>query len=117
MSYSIWFNEGIAVLKKYGFDSLADGWDYELVNMLLEKHIDKVQAADSRERTIEMFEAGLSAHTGMRGMKLSDFISNTQDIDAIYSIFLQWRTALLSETKTTVKTEVYSCPMDMERIL
>jgi phage terminase Nu1 subunit (DNA packaging protein) len=117
MTYSIWFNQGIAVLKKYGFDSLADGWDYELVNMLLGKHIDKVRAADSKEKTTEMFEAGLSAHTGMKGMRLCDFINDTQDINVIYTIFLQWRTVLLSETQTTVTVAVHSCPMDMERVL
>lgn len=96
-NYSLWFQQGIAILKRYGFDSLADGWNHELVNLLLKKDLNKVKDANTKEKTIAMFNDGLAIQSGVNGIHICDFISDTHDIDAIYLIFNQWRTALLSE--------------------
>lgn len=81
---------------KYGMDDLLTGYEPDLINLLLQNHIEKVRAANSYEKCIAMLNQALSAHL-QRSVDVNYFITKEQDRHELYDLFKAWKDRLEAE--------------------
>jgi hypothetical protein len=74
---------------------MLTGLTPELINILLQNHIEKIKAANDYDSTISLLNTDISSHLGMT-ISVSDFITEADDRTKLYNIFSSWRSKLLA---------------------
>lgn len=85
----------VIILTKHGLDSYLEGYDAELVNLLMSNHLQEVQAADSYEACMKMMNEAIAVLLGAP-ITVDQFMPSDVDRQACYSLFQQWRGQLLA---------------------
>lgn len=93
-SYQQLFDSVHAIAKSYSMAELMDGFTPELINILLNNHITKIQQATTYEITLKLLSDAVSSHLGVQ-MSVENFITKVQDRETLYALFQQWRHKLL----------------------
>ena len=89
------YDQALVVLKKHGFDLFIPvGMSPELINLLMQNHLDKVRAADSQQKAEKMMDDAMTAHIGLP-IRVESHLREEADRKALYHVFAQWRTMLL----------------------
>jgi hypothetical protein len=109
MSFQELFNHTRTVMTQYGLDYLMDGYDPELVNILLSNNFEKVRETITYDEVLNLINEGLSTHLskwislgGM--MKVENFIKQ-DDCKQLYSIYTCWRGKLIDEDENLFRTK------------
>lgn len=104
---------------KYGFDDFLTGYEPDLINILMQNHIENVHAADSYEKCIAMLNQAISAHLGA-SVNVNNYMSDEQDRHQLYALFKAWTAKLEKDLAppTVQVASVQSTPVGLaERIL
>jgi hypothetical protein len=75
---------------------MLKGFTPLLLNLFAQNHIEKMQQADSYEKSVLLINNALTSQFGT-SVSIGDFITDQADRCKLYSIFAQWRAKLLTE--------------------
>lgn len=96
MSYQSLFDEILVVVESYSLSTLLNGLDASLVNILLTRHMAKIELCLDYSTSIQMVNHALSAHVGIN-IQVDTFITDEKDRRKLYDLFQEWRQRLLAE--------------------
>ena len=96
-TYKSLYADAQALAEKYNMLELMDGFNADLVNILLMNHIETVKLAVDYDSTLDLLREAVSAHIGF-SVDLDHFISSENDKHALYKIFTTWKNKLLLES-------------------
>lgn len=86
------------IASNYSFGTMLNGFNPELINILLRNHLEKLKAASSYTATHKLINDAISSQFGM-AMDLTNFITTATDRDQLYKLFAAWRLQLLAEVQ------------------
>ena len=105
-TYQQLFDSVLGIAKSYSMEQFMDGFTPELVNILLNNHITKIEQATTYEITLKLLSDAVSSHLGVQ-MSVENFITKVQDREILYDIFQQWRSKLLQlEDESSKEREI-----------
>ena len=100
-SYESLFVQVKEITSKYPFGIFLDGFDPDLINLLLRSHLDKLKKASSYETTQKLIYDAVSMH-------VDDYISDEPDRKSLYELLAKWRLQVLAEVEAEAKTPIPS---------
>jgi len=98
-TYQQLFDSIYELAKKYNLAEYMNGYDAELINILLDRddNIKQLKAADSYEKTIQMANTALSNYAtggwfpGWLGVNVESYVTDVNDRQRLYALCSQWR--------------------------
>ena len=94
--YNRLHGEFIAILTKYQLGRIASPYTPDLINFMMRKHLDKVQAAVDYSSTLQLINTTIVAQMGLK-LDVTAMIREQADKDALYKVMAEWRSTLLWE--------------------
>jgi hypothetical protein len=88
------FMEIQALAEKYSMLELMDGFNADLVNILLQNHIESIKRAVDYDTTLDLLSTAIASHIGI-SVDIEHFISCQKDRSKLYEIFTAWKSQLL----------------------
>ena len=111
MSYELLFGEVKKIVTKYALAAMMDGYDVELVNLLLTNNIDRLIEAKTYEATVEMINEAGTAYMATTyfpiAFHVDSFVTEEVDRQLLYQIFKCWRSKLIREEDVMSKIAVF----------
>lgn len=83
------------IANKYPMGQMLKGFTPDLINLLMQNHLEKIKLASTYESAAQLINDSLASKLGA-GMDVSQFITADADRVQLYSLFAEWRTKLLS---------------------
>ncbi len=94
--YNRLHGEFIAILSKYQLGRIAAPYTPDLINFMMRKHLDKVQAAEDYSSTLQLINTTIASQMGLK-LDVAGMIREQADKDALYKVMVEWRQTLLWE--------------------
>ncbi len=94
--YNRLHGEFIAILSKYQLGRIAAPYTPDLINFMMRKHLDKVQAAEDYSSTLQLINTTIASQMGLK-LDVAGMIREQADKDALYKVMAEWRQTLLWE--------------------
>lgn len=88
------FDTSIKILKKYSLGGIVEGVPIETINELIKQHELELHSCDTFDKAMVMANKALYDTSGFP-MKIESFISNRDDLMALYTIFVEWRDSVI----------------------
>lgn len=96
MNYLTLLEEVRTILARYGLDNFLKNFTDDLINQLMQQHIDKIKLAKDYDTSESLINAAIASQLGASA-NLADIITDVADHRKLYSLFSQWRGLLLAE--------------------
>ena len=97
-SYQFLFEQVVQIANGYSLATMFDGFNPELINILLREHLDDIKKADSYDTAIRMMNEAATQHLRLGvAIRVENFITKGEDRTHLYELFKTWRELLLQE--------------------
>jgi hypothetical protein len=100
-TYQSLLDEISTIASAYSLDVMLKGFTPELINILMNNHLDKIKLATDYESSQKLINDAVSAQLGV-AVDASVFITKLDDRKRLYELFAFWRTRLLEEASIQV---------------
>ena len=94
------FQSMLVILKRHGLDSYLEGYDGELISLLMQNHIEKVREAETYKACQKMMNEVIAAQMGV-GITVDQFMPSKDDQCEFYALFVLWRSQLLGAAQAS----------------
>ena len=100
-TYQQLFDAISALAKKYNLQSYLEGYDAELVNILLQRpgNWEQFMAADTFQKTMDMANTALSNYAtgGWLSVTVQSYVTDEKDLVQLYELGKEWRRMRMAE--------------------